>query len=90
MTVYIDLEKSTPESIVSQLMAQCEQAAKSVIIHEEPVYVEFKNQVWTVTYVNQFGEFAEAFKSRDAAVEFMDGLLENGMAHEVKIRGAEK
>lgn len=90
MTIYINLEESTPESIVSQLMKQCQQAAKSGIIHEEPVYVEFKKKVWIVTYINSVGEFAESFKSRDAAMKFMDGILENGMAHEAKIRGAAK
>lgn len=90
MTIYINLEKSTPESIVSLLMAQCEQAAKSGIIHEEPVYVEFKKKVWTVTYVNQFGEFAQLFNSKDAATVFANNLLDNNLSSDVKIRGAEK
>lgn len=88
--IVFDLAKTGPETIVERLINMCHAAADSGEIVNEPVYVEFKKKVWIVTYINSVGEFAESFKSRDEAVKFMDGLLENGMAHEVKIRGAEK
>lgn len=81
-----DLSKTSPDVIVAELISMCCAAADSGVIAEKPVYVEFKKVMWIVTYENATGEFAESFKTRKAAMEFMDGLLENGLAKIVHIR----
>lgn len=88
--IVFDLAKTSPETIVERLINMCHAAADSGEIVNEPVYVEFKKKVWTVTYVNKFGEFAQMFNSKELATEFATNLLDNNISTDVKIRGTER
>lgn len=86
MTVYIDLQKTTPESVVDQLIRICQDSAACGGFVSEPVHVEFKTKSWLVTWTNNFGKFSERFKSEDTAVQFLVDLHKNMGVKESSIR----
>lgn len=62
MTVYVDLSKSSPESIVDMLKLASLQSEKS-------------KAMWIVTYENNEGEFSECFSDKKIAIKYMEGVL---------------